>query len=268
MLVIASLVLVALAAAGSPSSATASAAGGVAANAADRADVEPGVRDAVADAERARTSAGSDGGVHVVVMLTQPHAALTDIDALAVGTQRSQSDVLASLPRGGYEVVTRLGVVPAMTLRLRTTDALDALAAHPDVARVGFDEGGTGDLQHVVPHVDGDVSHANGVTGVGVRVAILDSGIDTNHPDLADDLIHQECFGDNGGSSAYCPIGQARQSGPGAAEDDAGHGDWATMVAATISASSLGMPRVRSSTQLSTVETKKPLTPILRLSTK
>jgi subtilisin family serine protease len=224
MLVIASLALVALVAAGSPSAATASAAGGVAANAADRADVEPGVRDAVADAERARTSAGSDGGVHVVVMLTQPHAALTDIDGLAAGTQRSQSDVLASLPRGGYEVVTRLGVVPAMTLRLRTTDALDALAAHPDVVRVGFDEGGTGDLQHVVPHVDGDVSHANGITGAGVRVAILDSGIDTNHPDLADDLIHQECFGDNGGSSAYCPNGQARQSGPGAAEDDAGHG--------------------------------------------
>ncbi|MBI2912470.1 MAG: S8 family serine peptidase, partial [Chloroflexi bacterium] len=43
-------------------------------------------------------------------------------------------------------------------------------------------------------------------------------------PDLADDLVHEECFMAGSGLSSRCPNETGRQSGPGAAEDDLGHG--------------------------------------------
>ena len=68
--------------------------------------------------------------------------------------------------------------------------------------------------------IGGDVVHAAGYTGKGVTVAILDSGIDYTHPDLADRVIDQQCFCNTG----CCPNGQSTQSGTGSALDENGHG--------------------------------------------
>ena len=66
---------------------------------------------------------------------------------------------------------------------------------------------------------------ALGFNGQGVTVAILDSGVDTDHPDLADDLDGQACFCSSlSGEGGCCPNGLSSQTGPGAAEDDHGHG--------------------------------------------
>jgi subtilisin family serine protease len=54
-----------------------------------------------------------------------------------------------------------------------------------------------------------------------VTVAVIDSGIDTDHPDLNNDLIWEECFLDDSG----CPVtGGKRASDSGSAEDGFGHG--------------------------------------------
>ncbi|MFZ5759008.1 MAG: S8 family peptidase [Thermodesulfobacteriota bacterium] len=37
-----------------------------------------------------------------------------------------------------------------------------------------------------VAHIGGEIAHSDGITGAGVRVAVLDSGIDYNHPELAE----------------------------------------------------------------------------------
>ncbi|MWG35564.1 S8 family peptidase [Halomarina oriensis] len=39
-----------------------------------------------------------------------------------------------------------------------------------------------------IDRVDAEVAHANGSTGAGADLAILDTGIDSNHPDLVDNL--------------------------------------------------------------------------------
>jgi MYXO-CTERM domain-containing protein len=94
---------------------------------------------------------------------------------------------------------------------------LERLLAEPLVASVQVDEPGRGHLAQCVPVVKADTVHAAyGWTGKKVRVAVIDSGIDTDHPDLMDDLVAQQCF------SGDCPPGKTT-SGP-SAEDDFGHG--------------------------------------------
>ncbi|SFL11637.1 subtilisin [Halogranum rubrum] len=45
-----------------------------------------------------------------------------------------------------------------------------------------------------VDRVDAEVAHANGYTGAGADIAILDTGIDSNHPDLVDNLGTGKAF--------------------------------------------------------------------------
>jgi subtilisin family serine protease len=59
-----------------------------------------------------------------------------------------------------------------------------------------------------------------------VNVAVLDTGVDTDHPDLIDDIVAEQCFCNDHPSPVRgcCPAGGIQQSGTGSAEDDEGHG--------------------------------------------
>ncbi|MDH5671754.1 MAG: S8 family serine peptidase [Myxococcales bacterium] len=61
---------------------------------------------------------------------------------------------------------------------------------------------------------------ARGYDGTGVKVAILDTGIDSSHPDLTGKVVDEACFCGSG----CCPDGSNSQSGPGSAADGHGHG--------------------------------------------
>jgi subtilisin family serine protease len=93
------------------------------------------------------------------------------------------------------------------------------------VLGVDIDPGGSAQLAQAAPLVNLDALHALGYTGEGVTVAVLDSGLDTDHADLADDLVAQQCFCSSpDGPTGCCPNGSETQSGAGAAEDGNGHG--------------------------------------------
>jgi subtilisin family serine protease len=82
------------------------------------------------------------------------------------------------------------------------------------VLQVAIDGIGDGSLAQSVPLINADDVHGAGFTGEGVVVAVLDSGLDTDHPDLADDLLYEMCFL----TFATCP------GGAHPAEDGHGHG--------------------------------------------
>jgi len=119
--------------------------------------------------------------------------------------------------------------------------ALAALVDDPNVVRISLDAAASAQLAEAVPLVKLDVLRASGNTGAGVQVAILDTGVDLAHPDLAGAVVAQHCFCDDGapGPGGCCPNGQNEQSGTGSAQDDHGHG---TRVAGVVTSAGVYAP--------------------------
>ncbi|MGK5739831.1 S8 family serine peptidase [Micromonospora sp. URMC 103] len=105
---------------------------------------------------------------------------------------------------------------------LRATPAGRTAATGPvrlgaGIARVWLDGRVHPALEHSVPQIGAPAAWAAGRDGSGVRVAVLDTGVDDTHPDLAGRIAEAQDF-----------------SGTGSARDGQGHG---THVAATIAGS-------------------------------
>ncbi len=147
-----------------------------------------------------------------------------------------QDSVLSSLDVADFHTKHKYQAIPALSGTLLTEAGLTKLMQNRNVVRIDMDVGGTGSLANSVSLIGANTWQTEGVTGNGIVVAVLDSGLDTDHSDLAAALIHQECFLDNNSSidgNGLCPNGSDRQSGSGAAEDDAGHGTHVTGIIAS-----------------------------------
>jgi subtilisin family serine protease len=194
-------------------------AAGAAAHAAPAPRIAPAVREAVA----------RQGFADVTILFDVP--ALRDrasplrrgSPAMAARIATVRDRLLGRLGAPGLEVRRTFTHVEAIAARVDAA-TLARLAADPDVASVGPDVAGHGHLVEAVPLATLDGVQALGLRGAGVTVAVLDSGLDTDHPDLADDLVAEACFCRSPGGAACCPIGDPTQIGAGSAEDDNGHG--------------------------------------------
>jgi Subtilase family/Putative metal-binding motif len=181
---------------------------------------------AVADEVTARLAA--QGEARVVILLDlgagQATPGVTRADALAAtvaAVRRGQDDLLLSLGPGDFRLGRRLQSVPLLAGTL-TRSGLERLRARADVLRIDPEIEGHADLAQSVPLIKADQVQALGFNGAGMTVGIVDTGVDTSHPDLADSVDGQVCFCQNGGGC--CPNGQSTQTGPGSALDDNGHG--------------------------------------------
>jgi subtilisin family serine protease len=190
----------------------------------------------------AQQQAARDGEVRVLVMLRDSAAGKRGpAPKLHPRVKRDVESVLSALPvRARSNIVRRFERVPAFALRA-DAQTLAALARDPRVARVDLDTGGSG---HAVAPDESSVMNqvhqlaALGVGGAGMKVGIVDSGIDTNHTDFLGRIVGQQCFCSVG--TGCCPNGGSSQSGMGAAEDDHGHG---TNVAGIIGGDGTVAPR-------------------------
>jgi subtilisin family serine protease len=170
--------------------------------------------------ERARLLAA--GVVETAVVDALDRADRVPVLVVLEGRQY-ETGALARLAAGEDRVRRRYGGLPALAVEI-SGPGLARLAAAPGVVRVGPDLRVEAQLAQGVPLANLHWLHNQGVTGGGATVAVLDTGIDSDHPNLAAGIVAQRCFCDLVPGAGCCPNGTATQSGAGAAEDDHGHG--------------------------------------------
>lgn len=156
-----------------------------------------------------------DGEAMVLIKLRDP-ASLSKRPMLR-GQQISevQSRVLEKVSHSEFEVIHLYRISCGMSGRL-TAAGLDILRELTEVERIYLDKKGHAHLNQSVPLIGGDVVHYMNLSGDGIVVAILDTGVDTDHTNLSDgDIIKQNCFLD---------ANQNQNCSGSSAEDDNGHG--------------------------------------------
>ncbi|HEV1999976.1 MAG TPA: S8 family serine peptidase, partial [Xanthobacteraceae bacterium] len=118
--------------------------------------------------------------------------------------------------------VRRFDITPAFAVNV-TRAELEALAADPRVVRIQYDRAVPHTLIQSVPLIGMSVAYGLGATGQGQAVAILDTGVQSNHEFLTGKVVSEACFsnaGGFGGNLTLCPNGQSSQTGAGAANSE------------------------------------------------
>jgi subtilisin family serine protease len=134
-----------------------------------------------------RSLVGGQGRVDVVVRLvTEPVATVRGAErqkARGTAVTREQDAILAKL--AGLDANSRLLARTKVALNAVIVNAdsadLAALAADQRVASITRVRDYQLDLQETVPHIGATELHETGLTGDGIVVAVLDSGVDYTH---------------------------------------------------------------------------------------
>lgn len=153
-----------------------------------------------------------EGKVCSCVVLQDTSRKTASMSARAREFKKAQDDFLATLPADSVRVRYRYRYSPVLLVDILDPAVLATVDGSPQVARGALDAQGSGGLNQSRALIHANATFDLGVQGNGRVFAVLDTGVDSDHPDLAAAVIHQHHFLSSGGNV-----------GPGA-EDGHGHG--------------------------------------------
>lgn len=168
--------------------------------------------------QEAIDAVAGDGEAFVIASLSAPANAPQAVASTAQA-------VLDGLPEGSYQAEAKAQPLPFVALKVDAA-GLAGLSSDPAVTKVDINHRNVQTLVNSVPAVGGDVARSSGYDGTGTAVAVLDIGVQANHPFLSDGAGHSRvvsegCFSGMGNvyGNVYslCPSGDPTQTGPGSA---------------------------------------------------
>ncbi len=164
-------------------------------------------------------------------ILVEPKGLFSSGSKLVLPTELSAQArnkiVIKSRSSSNFEIIKSFKSID-MLVMIANLEGLTELIEIDSVAFIGLDVGGRGGLLQALPQIGIDsIKTQYGITGKNIHIAVLDTGIDTDHIDLEDSVQSQKCFAD------FCPYGAD------IGEDDNGHG---THVSGIIAGSGLSGP--------------------------
>ena len=136
-----------------------------------------------------------------------------------VATQRAnvaaaQADLLGAMPKSTGGNVHRYSV-PAVSMRV-TRAELEKLLAHPKVAHVAIEREMKAHLAETTHTISAAASDLGGFSGAGWTVAVIDSGVNGQHPFIQGKVVDEACFSTGDiDRETFCPSGTSPQFGPG-----------------------------------------------------
>jgi subtilisin family serine protease len=194
------------------------------------------------------------GGVPVIVevdVAAQPEGRLPGTAAIAAqrnAIRASQDRVIDRVRVHRVRSLKKFDFLPYVAMAVDRA-ALEALGRDPEVAAVFEDRLAAPSLASSTAVIGVPGAIGQGFTGAGQVVAVLDTGVDRNHPFLAGRVVHEACYSSTvpaHGSTTLCPNAQESQVGAGAAAPCAGecaHGTHVAGIAAGNGATFSGVAR-------------------------
>jgi subtilisin len=136
-----------------------------------------------------------------------------------VSIRQAQQALIQSLRIEPDRLVRKFKYVPQLVIDANPSQ-IAALSLNPWVRSMHEDKLVGLDLALSVPYIGANNAWAEGYTGEGQVVAILDSGVDSDHEFLAGKVVSEACYSNSGGlgdGTTLCPNGLPEQIGTGAA---------------------------------------------------
>lgn len=169
---------------------------------------------ALADPESKIDPAITASGEHRAIVHVNRAAQVQAVQSSAEAVKRDRKNVEAQPPS---EIAAKLDFFVYRGTRAE----LEQIAGQSDVVSIRRDKLNEPTLVQSIPLIGADRARRSGFTGKGTAVAILDSGIDNDHPAFGDRIVAQACFSAADpvdGSTPLCPNGSQFQIGDGAAD--------------------------------------------------
>lgn len=193
------------------------------------------------------------GTVPVIVGLRMRHSPDAVLARESQASQRTriaelQQALLAELPDQDLRNVKRFRYSPFLAATV-TPEGLERLINSEQVTSIEEDVAFAPLLVQSGPLVNADKAWSAGFDGTGWAVAILDTGVQRDHPFLAGKVVEEACFSSSDAANSLeslCPNGQNQQTGTGAAApcaSDCEHGTHVAGIAAGQSSSFSGIAK-------------------------
>jgi subtilisin len=176
-----------------------------------------------------------EGSVRVIVRLRTDFVPEGGLDRTEVSDQRdeiegAQAGLQEDLQGTEYQTLREYETIPYVALNVspQALQTLQRSSLATDIVEDRLDEANDLDksssskgldstnLAQSTPLVQAPTMWANGFTGSGQVVAVLDTGVDSAHPFLANKVVEEACFTSNRAAGAgNCPNGTSTQIGAG-----------------------------------------------------